>query len=73
MAKERASIGQLKDLMAQVPITRPGVKSRLLLIVEFDSMPEREYLDEVVQKCQEQGGVELAEYYHLAPAVESLI
>jgi hypothetical protein len=53
--------------------TRPETVAVLVLVVEFDEMPESAHLEALVDMSREQGGPVRADFYNLAPAKTSLL
>lgn len=74
MAKRDKNIlEQTQDQLRKLPYLDSTTVARLVMVVEYDNTPDRSELEALIEKARELGGVEIAEYHHLAPTRESLV
>lgn len=71
--QEQARRKEQLALLRTLPMSRPEVVARLFLVVEYETSPDASELVALIDKARELGGVELAQFEHLAPTSESLI
>jgi hypothetical protein len=56
-----------------IPVKRAGTRSRLILVVEYESGVDRSDLMEIVEAGRQYGAVAMAQWEHVAPTVEDLV